>query len=115
IQGALLADVQRRLGARTPADLVVVTVDPWADTSLSARAFASESRWSGSWHWLLGTSAQVKPVWADFEVAVLRTSTDVSHTAVLLLIDPHGFQRAAYLMPFTPADVAANVRELATS
>jgi protein SCO1/2 len=115
IQGALLARVQRRLGAAARADLIVVTVDPWADTGLSARAFAVESHWSGSWHWLLGSPAQLKPVWADYEVAVLRTRTDVTHSAVLYLIDPHGFQRAAYLVPFAPADVAANVRELATS
>jgi protein SCO1 len=113
IQGRLLASVQRRLGARTRAELVVVTVDPWADTPRSARAFAARSRWSGSWRWLRGTPAQLKPVWADYAVGVRRTPSDVNHTAVLYLIDPHGFQRAAYLVPFSPADVAADVRGLA--
>src|SRR5205823_6529575 len=66
IEGRLLASVQRRLAARTRADLLVVTVDPWADTGRSARVFAAKSRWRGSWHWLLGTPAQLKPVWADY-------------------------------------------------
>jgi len=115
IQGRLLASVLRRLGAGTRAELVVVTVDPWADTGRSARAFAAESRWSGGWRWLLGPPAQLKPIWAEYAVGVRRTPSDVNHTAVLYLIDPHGFQRAAYLVPFSPADVAADVRGLAAS
>jgi protein SCO1/2 len=115
IQGRLLASVQRQLGAPSRAQLVVVTVDPWVDTGRSARAFAAKSRWSGSWHWLLGAPAQLKPVWAHYAVAVRRTPSDVNHTAVLYLIDPHGFERAAYLVPFSPADVAADVRGLAAS
>jgi cytochrome oxidase Cu insertion factor (SCO1/SenC/PrrC family) len=115
IQGRLLAGVQRRLGAGMRADFVVVTVDPWADTPRSARAFAAKSRWTGSWHWLLGAPAQLRPVWTNYAVAVRRTPTDVNHTAVLYLIDRHGFQRAAYLVPFTPGDVAADVRGLAAS
>jgi cytochrome oxidase Cu insertion factor (SCO1/SenC/PrrC family) len=112
IQGRLLASVQRRIG-RVRAELVVVTVNPWADTAPSARAFAAKSRWSGSWHWLLGPPAQLKPIWAQYAVGVRRTPSDVNHTAVLYVIDPHGFQRAAYLVPFSPGDVAADVRGLA--
>ena len=115
IQGRLLADVQRRLGTRMRAELLVVTVDPWADTRRSARAFAAKAHWSGGWRWLLGDQAQLKRVWRDYAVGVRRTPSDVNHTAVLYLIDPHGFQRAAYLVPFLPADVAADVRGLATS
>ncbi len=113
IQGKLLAGVQRRLAAGTRAELLVVTVDPWADTGRSARAFAAESRWSAGWHWLLGTPAQLRPIWAEYAVAVRRTPSDVNHTAVLYLIDPTGFERAAYLVPFSPTDVATDVRRLA--
>ena len=115
IQGRLLATVQRRLGVGSRARVLVVTVDPWADTKRSARAFAAKSHWTGSWHWLLGTARQVKPVWADYDVGVLRMPTDVNHTAVLFLIDRSGFQRAAYLVPFSPADVVADVRGLSSS
>ncbi len=115
IMGRLLAGVQRRLGPRTRADLVVVTVDPWADTGRSARAFAAKSHWRGSWHWVLGAPAQLKPVWAAYSVGVRRTPSDVNHTGVLYVIDPQGFQRAAYLVPFSPADVATAVRRLAAA
>jgi cytochrome oxidase Cu insertion factor (SCO1/SenC/PrrC family) len=115
VEGRLLASVQRRLAGRLRTDLDVVTVDPWADTGRSARAFAARSRWRGSWHWLLGAPQSLKPVWASYAVGVRRTRTDVDHTAVLYLIDPRGFQRAAYLVPFSAADVAADVRALAAS
>jgi protein SCO1/2 len=114
IQGRLLASVQRRLG-RARVDLVVVTVDPWADTWLTVRAFAAKARWSGDWHWLLGAPAELKPVWAAYSVGVRRTRSDVIHTAVLFLIDRGGFRRAAYPVPFSPADVAADARRLASS
>jgi cytochrome oxidase Cu insertion factor (SCO1/SenC/PrrC family) len=115
IEGRLLASVQRRLGARTRADLVVVTVDPWADTGRSARAFAAKSHWTGRWRWLLGSPRQLRPVWAGYAVGVKRTPTDVEHTAVLYLIDASGFERAAYLVPFSPADVVADLRGLAVA
>jgi protein SCO1 len=115
IEGRLLADVQRKLGAAQRVQLLVVTVDPWADTGHSARAFAAKSHWRGGWHWLLGTPAQLRPVWASYVVGVRRTPSDINHTAVLYLIDPRGFQRAAYLVPFSPRDVAADVRGLAAS
>jgi cytochrome oxidase Cu insertion factor (SCO1/SenC/PrrC family) len=113
IEGRLLASVQHRLAGRAGVDLLVVTVDPWADTWLTVRAFAAKARWSGAWHWLLGTPAQLRPVWAEYAVGVRRTPRDVIHTPVLFLIDPRGFQRAAYLVPFSPADVAAEARRLA--
>lgn len=112
IEGRLLAAVQRRVGRATPAALVVVSVDPWADSARSARAFAARAGWAGDWRWLLGTPAELRHVWADYAVAVRRTPTDVVHTAVLYLVDPRGDERAAYLVPFSPAAVAADARSL---
>jgi hypothetical protein len=48
-------------------------------------------------------------------MGVRRTPSDVGHTLVLYLIDPSGFQRAAYRVPFTPGDVAVDVRGVARS
>jgi protein SCO1/2 len=115
IQGRLIANVQRRLGPGSPVDLLVVTVDPWADTGQAARRFAAKARWTGRWQWLLGTPRQVSPVWASYHIGVRRTPTDIAHTAALFLIDAGGFERAVYPVPFEPADVAAAVRDLASS
>jgi cytochrome oxidase Cu insertion factor (SCO1/SenC/PrrC family) len=111
VEGRLLADVQRR----TRAQLLVVTVDPWSDTWLTVRTFAAEARWRAGWHWLLGTPAQLEPVWARYGVGVQRARNDVRHTAVVYVIDRRGFERAAYLVPFAPTAIASETRRLESS
>ena len=112
IEGQALAQLVRKLGPQPQAELVVVSADPWADTRASARAFAAKARWTFPWHWLLGTPAQLRPVWSSYSVAVKRTPKDVLHTLALYVIDPGGMERAAYLFPFVPAEVAADIRTL---
>ena len=115
IEGGMLAQLERRLGSGSRAELVVVSVDPWADTAASARAFAAKAQWRFPWHWLLGTWAQLRSVWSSYAIAVKRTRTDVLHSVVLYVIDRNGDQRAAYLFPFAPAEVAADVRTIAAT
>jgi cytochrome oxidase Cu insertion factor (SCO1/SenC/PrrC family) len=114
VEGHTLADVQRRV-AGTSAVLAVVSVDPWADTAASARAFAARSGWRGEWHWLLDRKASLAPVWRAYNIAVKRTPGDILHALALYLIDPRGDLRAGYLFPFAPGAVAHDVRRLAGS
>lgn len=113
VEGHLLAVTQRALGAAGNSKLVVISVDPWADTSRSARAFAVRSHWN-NWRWFFGSQAQLRPVWKRYGVGVLKTPRDIAHTAVVYAIDPRGFERALYLVPFSPRDVALEVRSLRT-
>jgi protein SCO1 len=108
IEGAALAQIERRVHV----PLVVVSADPWGDSPTTAQVFALKQHWSFEWHWLLGTPAQLRPVWRSYSVAVKRTPKDVLHTLALYVIDPRGDQRAAYLFPFVPAEVAADIRAL---
>ena len=112
VEGRVLRDV---LGDSkdTGAVLLVVSVDPWADTPVSARAFAAHARWRGNWHWLLGDRAALTPVWRGFNIAVKRVPGDVLHSAALYVLDPRGDLRAAYLFPFAAGSVASDVRRLA--
>jgi cytochrome oxidase Cu insertion factor (SCO1/SenC/PrrC family) len=111
VEGRMLAAVARRLPARLRPELVVVSVDPWADSPASARRFVTRSGWHGSWHWLLGTPAGLRPVWSAYQVGVRRTKTDIVHTLVLYVV-VDGYERAAYLFPITPKRVARDVRLL---
>lgn len=113
VEGRQLAAIARRMGRGV--DVVVVSVDPWADTAASARAFAAKAHWSFRWHWLLGTRAELRPVWASYAVGVKRTPSDIVHTIVLYVVDRNGWQRAAYLLPFDPPKVAADVRRIASA
>ena len=112
VEGRMLASVARRLPPRLRPELVVVSVDPWADSPASARHFVVKSGWSGRWHWLLGTPTTLRPVWSAYQIGVQRTKTDVVHSLVLYVV-VRGYERAAYLFPIAPKNVAGDIRLLA--
>jgi protein SCO1/2 len=115
VEGGMLRELGRELGPRSGVELLTVSVDPWADTAASARAFAARARWTLPWHWLLGTQRELAPVWAAYGESVKRTKADILHTLLLYVIDRRGDQRAAYLFPLVPAQVAADVRTIAAA
>jgi protein SCO1/2 len=120
VEGRFLADVDRMLPAAQRPVIVTVSVNP-TDTPDSVRTFvATHARWSGPWYWLMGTKAQLAPVWKAYAIEVIQTRklvagvhfTSVDHSAALYLVDPKGYERSGYLMPFTPRSLAQDVRSL---
>jgi protein SCO1/2 len=95
--------------------VVVVSVDPRGDTPGSASVAAR--RWGltagASWHWLLGSRAELAPVWASYRIAVRRRNGEIAHTPAVYLIDRRGFERAGLLWPFPPSWPAGDLRVLA--
>jgi protein SCO1/2 len=95
--------------------VVVVSVDPWRDTPGSARAAARH--WgltaAASWHWLLGSRAELAPVWTSYRIAVRRANSHLAHTPAVYLIDRRGFERAGLLWPFPPNWPDGDLRVLA--
>jgi protein SCO1/2 len=128
IEGAQLAQVQRRLPAGERPELVVVSVNP-ADTPASVARFVREAGWNRPWRWLFGTKRTLAPVWNAYHIGVrfshgravqtgnttIRVAGSVSHTIALYLIDSHGRERFGYLPPFQPAAVAKAVVALERS
>jgi len=114
VEGRVLRDVLARLSP-AGAVLAVVSIDPWADTWVSARAFAARAGWSGRWHWLLGSRHTLAPVWAAYHIAVKRTPGDVLHSTALYVVDGHGDLRDGFLFPFTAASVVRSVQALQRS
>jgi cytochrome oxidase Cu insertion factor (SCO1/SenC/PrrC family) len=116
LEGRLLGQVQRDLrGTNVPVSLLVVTADPWGDTRKSIRTFMREVRWTLPWHWLGGSPSELRPVWRAYGVAVKRVPGDIVHSVVLYVIDSRGYQRTAYLFPFSPRDVAQDIRRVAAA
>jgi cytochrome oxidase Cu insertion factor (SCO1/SenC/PrrC family) len=111
IEGRMLASVAQLLPPRLRPELVVVSVDPWADSAASARRFVAKSRWRGPWHWLLGTPSSLRPVWSAYQIAVRRTKADILHSLALYVV-VDGYERAGYLFPIEPKNVAADIRLL---
>jgi protein SCO1/2 len=80
------------LGEDVPA--IAIAVDPPRDTPESARAFLSEQRALGRIDFVLGSRAELKPLWDDYFIRP-QTVTE-EHNARFTLVDERGFQRVGY-------------------
>src|SRR4051794_28800454 len=104
IRGAL-----DQLGRRVP--VVAVSVDPAGDTPLSAKRFLARHGLTGRARYLLGTRAQLEPVWRQFGVQPQTTRFD--HTPSTVLLDRRGAQRVGFLAEeTTPGGLAHALRRL---
>lgn len=114
LAGRTLAAAERVLPAGARPVLVVVSVNP-RDTPASARAAAREWGLAGlaSWHWLMGSTARLAPVWRAYHIVVRPEKGDIGHTEALYLLDRRGDERAGYLYPYIPGSVAHDLRLLA--
>lgn len=107
IRGALdeLGDVGRTIPA------LAIAVDPPRDTPGRARRFLLEQRATGRIRFVLGTRAQLAPVWRGF--AIQPQTAETEHQARVVIIDGKGFQRVGYPgQELTPEALAHDVRVL---
>jgi len=115
IEGHELARVERLIPPPERPQLLMVSIDPAGDTPQSVARFARIHHLMPGWTWLFGSTAQLRPVWKAFGVAVRFTETDVIHNSPVYLIDRAGDVRAGYLMPLFPRAIAADAEALARS
>ena len=98
----------------THADVNVVgiSVDPATDTPKLAETFLLAQSMTGRMRFLLGTRAQLQPVWRAF--GIQPQSKALEHSAHVVLADDRGMQRIGF--PFdhlTPAGLGHDVAKLA--
>jgi protein SCO1 len=97
------------LGHDVPA--LAIAVDPPRDTPARARAFLSEQRAIGRLDFVLGSRAQLRPLWKGF--AIRPQSVSQEHQARFTLVDSRGYQRVGYPGPeATPERLAHDLRLL---
>ena len=104
IRGAL-----DRLGREVP--VIGVSVDPANDTPARARRFLLEQSMTGRMRFLLGSEAQLRPVWKAFGIAPQRGRLD--HSSYVVLVDSRGRQRLGF--PYgqlTPEALAHDIAKL---
>jgi protein SCO1 len=73
---------------------LAIAVDPPRDTAERARAFLAEQRALGRIDFVLGTRAQLRPLWKGFFIR--PQSVTEEHQARFTLVDKRGFQRVGY-------------------
>jgi protein SCO1/2 len=98
-----------RLGRDVP--VLAISVDPAGDTPARAKRFLNAQRMTGRMAFLLGSRAQLAPVWRAFAVAPQRGALD--HSAYTVLVDGRGAQRVAFpFQQLTPEALAHDIGRL---
>jgi protein SCO1 len=104
IRGAL-----DQLGEDLPA--IAIAVDPPNDTPELAKAFLVEQHAIGRMDFVLGTRAELRPLWQGFYIRPQSVTQD--HNARVTLVDKRGFQRIGYPgFEATPERLAHDLRLL---
>ena len=103
----------RSLGPRASSVRVLaVSVDPVGDTPALVRRYVRRLRLGPNFHYLLGTKAELAPVWQGYNVAVESRPAKVVHAAPVYLIDRSGRARLFYGPPQRPGAFAHDLRAL---
>lgn len=104
VKGAL-----NELGEDVPA--LAIAVEPARDTPASARSFLSKQRMLGRMRFVLGSRAELEPVWRGY--AIRPQGAGSEHQGRIVIVDRRGYQRAGFpIDQATPERIAHDVRIL---
>ncbi len=96
-------------GLKDPGSMqiIAVSVDPKGDTPKAVKTFLAQRLLTGKVRWLLGTRAELKPVWTAYNIlakSVPQTPEIIEHVALIYGIDARGRIRVGYpVSPLKPA------------
>jgi protein SCO1/2 len=91
--------------------VLAVSVDPVNDTRINARRFLLKQGMTGRMRFLLGSRAQLQPIWKAYGIQPQGDGFD--HSAYVLLIDRHGRQRVSWpVQQLTPEPLARDLQRL---
>lgn len=91
--------------------VLAVSVDPANDTGARAKRFLVKQNLTGRMRFLLGTRAELEPVWAGY--GIQPQGKGFEHSAYVLLIDRRGRQRIAFpASKLTSAGLVHDLRRL---
>jgi protein SCO1/2 len=98
--------------------VLAVSTDPQRDTTQAAYQFSQVHHMLNQWHFLVGSSAALAPIWSAYHVfaaATTPTTTDnntVDHTVAIYVIDKQGHERVYLGEDFDPNILANDLRTL---
>jgi protein SCO1/2 len=96
-------------------DVVAVSVDPRGDTPAAVRAFLQRHRLTGRMRYIVGSRAELSPLWSRWHVAAQQgPATASAHSARIVLVDRDGRQVGSYAaaLPIDIDGLAADIRAL---
>jgi protein SCO1/2 len=92
--------------------VLAVSVDPHGDKPTAVVAFLHAHQMTGRIQYLIGTAAQLVPVWEAWHVGSQRDTSNpalVDHTAAIYGLSASQRVTTLYSSDFNPSDVAADV------
>ncbi|HEY6411953.1 MAG TPA: SCO family protein [Ktedonobacteraceae bacterium] len=98
--------------------VIAISTDPKRDTIAAALDFSKAHRMLDYWHYLIGTHAQLSPIWSSYAVYAApiptpnATSGSVSHTTAIYIIDKQGRERAFLGGDATSAQITTDLQIL---
>lgn len=98
--------------------VIAVSVDPKGDTVPVVRNFLQAHRVNGIVNYLIGTRAQLEPVWANWQIArgVPKTNPElVEHSGLIYGVTGSGELATAYPVGFEPDAIVRDLPLLAQS
>lgn len=109
IQAQTVRGALDQLGHDVPA--LAIAVDPPRDTPGRAQAFLAKQRATGRIDFVLGSRAELRPLWNGYRIRPQAVSEE--HMARITLVDSRGFQRIGYPgAEATPERLAHDLRLL---
>jgi protein SCO1/2 len=110
----LIADNLRAAMSRLPGlRAIAISVDPVHDTQAAVRRFLADHRMPPAFRYVTGTEAQLRPVWAKYNVAATRgPKATISHSSYEVLVDPQGRERILFDASMKARDLIEGVRAL---
>ncbi len=125
LMASKLGQVHDQLGEQAQGvAFVAVTVDPERDTPAQVQQFLAARQVTDKLIFLTGNRPALEAVWQAYHIGVTRGPTrpslsggladyDVTHNAVLYLIDKQGRERRLMSEDFTIRDILADIERLA--
>ncbi|HUH80260.1 MAG TPA: SCO family protein [Solirubrobacteraceae bacterium] len=108
-----------RLGSRAgEVQLVAVSVDPRGDTSASVGRFLKEHQLTGQMQYLIGSAAELAPVWQAWGVGSQRDAGNpefINHSALVYGISASGKLTTIYPSNLNPPEIDHDVPLLLAS
>lgn len=92
---------------------VAISVNPTVDTPGLASAFVQAHDLTGYLHFLIGTQAQLQPIWNAYHISVQSASDGtMTHSVGLYIIDAQGREHTYFDDSFTGADLSTQLQQL---
>jgi protein SCO1 len=100
---------------RSEVQIIAVSVDPRGDTPATVAQFLAAHEMTGRMQYLIGSEAQLSPVWRAWGVAQERTTNPdvVDHSALIYGITGRGKIETVYPSSFAPSQIIHDVPPLA--